>query len=90
MSSRSRRRLAGLAAVLTVSGIALLAGCRPQRASAGDGGQPPAAREATVFTDTALYRQLCAEADSGLTPDSRRCTPRDQSRLLVRPPAKRP
>ena len=36
-----------------------------------------------VFTDTALYRRICVEADSGLTPASGRCTPRDQSR---RPP----
>ena len=35
--------------------------------------------ERTVFTDSALYRQHCLEADSGLTAASRRCTPRDQN-----------
>jgi hypothetical protein len=32
---------------------------------------------ATVFTDTALFRRVCAQADSGLTIAVRRCTPRD-------------
>jgi hypothetical protein len=32
----------------------------------------------TVFTDTALFRRVCLEADSGLTPSGARCTPRDQ------------
>ena len=34
--------------------------------------------ERTVFNDTALYRQHCAQADSGLTLATGRCTPRDQ------------
>jgi hypothetical protein len=34
---------------------------------------------ARVFADTALFRQVCMEADSGLTPTTAgRCTPRDQ------------
>ncbi|MDP1858579.1 MAG: hypothetical protein Q8K82_07910 [Gemmatimonadaceae bacterium] len=33
----------------------------------------------TVFTDTALFRQNCTEADSGLSARAGRCTPRDQS-----------
>jgi quercetin dioxygenase-like cupin family protein len=32
----------------------------------------------TIFTDTALYQQVCTQADSGLTPAAGRCTPRDQ------------
>jgi mannose-6-phosphate isomerase-like protein (cupin superfamily) len=32
----------------------------------------------SIFTDTALYRQVCAQADSGVTPAAGRCTPRDQ------------
>ena len=32
----------------------------------------------TVFTDSALFRQTCLEADSGLTMAAQRCTPRDQ------------
>jgi len=38
----------------------------------------PAGGAATVFTDTALFRRVCLQADSGLTPAARRCTPRDQ------------
>ncbi len=38
---------------------------------------------ANVFTDTALFRKVCAEADSGLTAKTAgKCTPRDQSRRL--------
>lgn len=37
----------------------------------------------TIFTDTALFRRTCLEADSGLTLAARRCTPRDQ-RVRVR------
>jgi hypothetical protein len=44
---------------------------------------------ANVFTDTALYRRVCLEADSGLTPASRRCTARDQSRRPEREPRPR-
>lgn len=37
---------------------------------------------ATVFTDTLLFKQLCIEADSGLTARTNRCTPRDQAATL--------
>lgn len=90
MASRPQREHAGAAAVLTVFALATGAGCRPQQGPTSDSEQPPTAREATVFTDTALYRRLCVEADSGLTPASRRCTPRDQGRAPARPPARRP
>ncbi len=39
----------------------------------------------TVFTDTALFRERCAEADSGLTPKVGRCTPRDQGIRIAQP-----
>ena len=35
-------------------------------------------RVQNVFTDTALYRATCLEADSGFGPGSGRCTPRYQ------------
>ena len=39
----------------------------------------------TVFTDTALFRQHCVEADSGLTAKTAgKCTPRDQG-VILRP-----
>src|SRR5687767_2434431 len=42
---------------------------------------------ATVFTDTALFRRVCAEADSGLNARTAgKCTPRDQSRRPEPPP----
>ena len=48
-------------------------------------------RGPSVFTDTALFRQLCAEADSGLTArTARKCTPRDQSLKLFLPPRRDP
>jgi hypothetical protein len=34
----------------------------------------------SVFTDTALFRRVCTEADSGMTARTAgKCTPRDQS-----------
>lgn len=55
---------------------------------------PIVARERTVFSDTALYRAQCVEADSGLTPASGRCTLRDQGRPRAvdrfSPPRERP
>lgn len=32
----------------------------------------------SVFNDSARFRQVCLQADSGLTPAAGRCTPRDQ------------
>jgi hypothetical protein len=34
--------------------------------------------ERTVFNDSSLFRELCLEADSGLTVAAGRCTPRHQ------------
>jgi hypothetical protein len=59
-------------------GAVLLIGCKTESA------RPPkllASNSApTVFTDSAIYRLQCKEADSlkTLTPIPRRCTPRDQ------------
>jgi hypothetical protein len=62
----------------------VLGGCaRPEVESRGtaSGGAAP-----TVFTDSALFRRVCVEADSGLTPGVGRCTPRDQARYPERLP----
>ena len=40
--------------------------------------QVSATAERTLFTDSTLFRRICMEADSGLTPSVGRCTPRDQ------------
>ncbi len=50
---------------------------------------------ATVFTDSALFRQNCLEADSGHTISVQRCTPRNQAnqpgeRLERQPPESPP
>ena len=65
---------------MTGFGLFLAVACGPRSAPVGDGGPRPDPRERTVFSDTALYRDRCVEADSGLTPSSGRCTPRDQAR----------
>jgi len=55
----------------------LLACQQPTRTAA----RPPSAmRASTVFTDSALYRARCREADSlrKLTVIPQKCTPRDQ------------
>jgi hypothetical protein len=77
---------------LAVLGAGALAGCArkaPPAADSAAGRAAPAsaAAGATIFTDTALFRRVCAEADSGLTPaTARRCTPRDQGlRMLPLP-----
>ena len=41
--------------------------------------KPGLVGDRTVFTDSALFRRVCAEADSGLSPRAGRCTPRDQA-----------
>jgi hypothetical protein len=56
----------------------LLVGCRTEAT------RPPimlaSSTTATVFTDSAIYRVQCKEADSlkTLSPIPRKCTPRDQ------------
>ena len=61
-------------------GLLLAVACGPRSAPVRDSGPRPASHERTVFSDTALYRDRCVEADSGLTPSSGRCTLRDQAR----------
>jgi hypothetical protein len=60
------------------AGACLLLGCRPEAARSGNVPAPTSAR--TVFTDSAMYRAQCKEADSlkKLSPIPRTCTPRDQ------------
>ena len=61
-------------------GVALVvsAACAPHTPENAPVSGSASASERTVFTDTALYRLHCLQADSGLTASSRRCTPRDQ------------
>ena len=65
--------------LLSIAITTLLAGCARSNSVDSVASQRV---ESSVFSDTALYRQHCVEADSGLTPLSGRCTPRDQ-RLRV-------
>lgn len=87
MTHQKRRRLS-LFPWLPVA-FATLACARTSARDATAG--PVSARQdaragfATVFTDTALFKQLCTEADSGLTPRANRCTPRNQAATLRKP-----
>jgi hypothetical protein len=55
----------------------------PQRGRSPEVAAQPSQLASTIFTDTTVFRRICIEADSGLTPAARRCTPRDQ-RVRVR------
>jgi hypothetical protein len=68
-------RLARLLSIATL-GVILARCVSPQRGGAGSASQKRAER--TVFTDSALFRRICTQADSGLTLATGRCTPRDQ------------
>jgi len=59
-------------------GACLLLGCQPEATRTARVPAPTNAR--TVFTDSAIYRAQCKEADSlkKLSPIPRKCTPRDQ------------
>jgi hypothetical protein len=59
-------------------GACLLLGCRPEATRLAN--VPAATNAQTVFTDSAIYRVQCKEADSlkTLSPIPRKCTPRDQ------------
>jgi hypothetical protein len=68
-------------------GLACLAACHslaipPAKSAAAS---PTSMRAVTVFTDSAIYRARCKEADTlvSLTVIPRKCTPRDQ-RLEIR------
>jgi len=56
----------------------LLLACRPETGGSAKFPAPTGAR--TMFTDSAIYRAQCREADSlkNLSPIPRKCTPRDQ------------
>ena len=59
----------GAAAVAALLALAAVGACRPRPGPAADTSQRVAG-ERTVFTDSAMYRQVCAESDSGLTPEN--------------------
>jgi hypothetical protein len=65
-------------------GFCLLLGCQqpPARTAAAP---PRTMRASTVFTDSAIYRTQCKEADTllTLTVIPQKCTPRDQ-RVIIR------
>lgn len=79
----SNERRLGPPAALAL--LAVVVGCSRHHTPVADTHTPRTRSDATIFTDTALYRQICVEADSGLTPASGRCTLRDQRVDPARP-----
>ena len=76
---RDSRSPVSLRAGLALLVVSTLAGCaRPNPPSAVGAREVSATGTHTVFTDTAMFRRICTQADSGLTPAIGRCTPRDQ------------
>ena len=75
-------------------GVLFALACGVHQPTARGSAAPIVARERTVFSDSALYRAQCVEADSGLTAASGRCTLRDQGRSRpvdrFSPPRERP
>jgi hypothetical protein len=59
-------------------GVCFILGCQPSANTAAK--QSTTKTASTVFTDSALYRARCKEADSlpKLTVIPQKCTPRDQ------------
>lgn len=82
VASSNRR---GIDTLAMLGLLAVVIACSPHHAPAADTHPPKARGDATIFTDTALYRQICVEADSGLTPASGRCTLRDQGVEFAKP-----
>ena len=71
-----------------VLAMTTVACARPAQDSGAANPVPAAAsarRAATVFTDSVLFKQVCAESDSGLTMRANRCTPRDQAVIMRKP-----
>jgi hypothetical protein len=68
----TRALRAGRAVLIGAVALAGTTCTRPAERSTGG------SASGTVFTDSALFRQTCLEADSGLTMAAQRCTPRDQ------------
>ena len=79
MRERSRRSN-GVLLPLGLFGVLYALACGSHRPPARASAAAIATAERTVFSDTALYRAQCVEADSGLTATSGRCTLRDQGR----------
>ena len=78
----NRRVVAHIIAVVACLG-SIGACVAPQGGRTSEAAAQPSNLANTIFTDTALFRRTCLEADSGLTLPARRCTPRDQ-RVRVR------
>jgi hypothetical protein len=59
-------------------GFCFILGCQPSANTAA--GRPTTMTASTVFTDSAIYRARCKEADSlwTLAVIPQKCTPRDQ------------
>jgi hypothetical protein len=76
---------------LAATGALLACACVGQATRLPDSAENPASAGAvatlsrTVFTDTALFRERCIEADSGLSMRTGRCTPRDQPAVFRKP-----
>lgn len=90
----SSRRSYGVRRPLGLFGVSCALACGAHRPPGRASGAPIVVAEHTVFSDTALYRAQCVEADSGLTAASGRCTLRDQGRArgadkFSRPPEHR-
>ena len=64
-------------------GFCFMLGCQPS--AKGGTMSPTSIRASTMFTDSAIYRSRCKEADSvaNLAVIPQKCTPRDQ-RLEIR------
>jgi len=76
-----------LRAGLAVVALVTLTACgRPKPPSAPGTREISTTGAHTVFTDTAMFRRICTQADSGLTPAIDRCTPRDQGLRIPRRP----
>ena len=92
MHQRSRRST-GVLRPLGLLGVPCVLACAAHRPPARASAAPRAITERTVFSDTALYRAQCVEADSGLTAASGRCTLREQGQRgtdkFSRPPEQR-
>jgi len=83
---RDSRWHMSLRAGLPALGVAALAGCARHHPPSAVGTSEVSAMGAhTVFTDTAMFRRICTQADSGSTPAIGRCTPRDQGLRIQRP-----
>jgi hypothetical protein len=70
----ARRGAPALASLLLAASVAPACSSR----DAGSEGARNESDERTVFNDSSLFRELCLEADSGLTITAGRCTPRHQ------------